>query len=113
MKVVYLAGPYRSDTEYGVHRHIQNAERLALEVWQLGAVCLCPQKNTAYFGGALPDSVWLEGDLELLRRSDAVLVVPNSDGSVGTANEIALASKSGIPVFRSLDEVREWISAIR
>ncbi len=23
MKVVYLAGPYRSDTEYGVHEYIQ------------------------------------------------------------------------------------------
>jgi hypothetical protein len=109
MKIVYLAGPYRATTEYGVHRNIQRAEALALEVWRLGAACLCPHKNTAYFGGALPDAVWLEGYLELLRRCDALLVMPGSAASVGTAAETKEANARGIPVFWSLADLSEWL----
>lgn len=111
MKVVYLAGPYRNDTEYGVHRNIQQAESLAIEVWRLGAVCLCPQKNTAYFGGALPDSVWLDGDLELIRRSDAVLLMPSWESSDGAMREKAFAEQLGLPVCRTIDELRKWMSS--
>ena len=106
MKVVYVAGPYRADTELGVHQNIQAAERVALEVWKLGAVCLCPQKNTAYFGGVLPDSVWLEGDLELVRRSDAVLMIPGWEDSEGAKSEKVFAEECRIPVLESLDELK-------
>ncbi|MGB2984818.1 MAG: DUF4406 domain-containing protein [Phycisphaerae bacterium] len=109
-KVVYLAGPYRADTEYKVHVQIQEAERLALEVWRCGGGCICPQKNTAYFGGALPDSVWLEGDLELVRRADAVIMAPGWMGSSGAVQERTLALELGKPVFESIDELRRWIS---
>lgn len=111
MKVVYLAGSYRSDTEYGVHRNIQRAEQVALEVWRLGAACLCPHKNTAYFGGALPDSVWLEGYLELVRRSDAVLVLAGSERSKGTAEEVVCATLHKIPVFRRFYDLGVWLTA--
>ena len=40
MKVVYVAGPYRADTEYEVLLNIQAAERLALQIWKAGAA-LC------------------------------------------------------------------------
>lgn len=109
MKVVYLAGAYRAPTEYGVHRNIQRAEQLALEVWCLGAACLCPHKNTAYMGGALPDEVWLAGDLELMARCDAVLVEPNYGDSEGTAAEIVAARELGIPVFKTLEYLKDWL----
>jgi hypothetical protein len=110
MKVVYLAGPYRSSTEIGVHRNIQAAERVALEVWRLGAVCICPQKNTAYFGGALPDAAWLEGDKELIRRADAVLLMNTWSTSPGACDEKTFAESIDKPVLSSLDELREWLS---
>lgn len=111
MRVIYLAGPYRSATEYGVHQNIQAAEKLSLEVWRLGAVCICPVKNTAYFGGALPDSVWLDGALELVKRSDALLLTPEWKESEGACCEKALAESKGIPVFESIQELATWLES--
>ena len=111
MKVIFLAGPYRSETEYGVHANIQRAERVALEVWRLGAVCICPHKNTAYFGGALPDEVWLKGDHELVRRSDAVLLMDEWSESKGAADEKVFAERIGKPLLNSLEALQVWISA--
>lgn len=110
MKVVYLAGPYRGETEYGVHQNIQRAEAVALEVWRLGAACLCPHKNTAYFGGFLPDEVWLEGARELLRRADAIFLMDNWEISAGAESERKLARDIGKPILFSLDELRTWLA---
>lgn len=109
LRVVYLASPYRHETEYGVHLNIQRAERLALEIWRLGAVCICPVKNTAYFGGAMPDEAWLRGDLELVRRSDALLASPEWQSSKGATREVEFAQGRGIPVFYSVQEVADWL----
>ena len=111
MRVVFVSGPYRSDSEYGVHQNIQRAEQLALEVWRLGVACICPQKNTAYFGGVLPDSTWLGGDLELVRRSDAVIMIPGWEASTGARHERTLAESLGIPVFTDIEELRKWCNS--
>ncbi len=85
--VVYIAGPYRSDTEFGVLENIRHAEKYALKYWKLGYTVICPHKNTAFFGGAAPDEFWLEGDLELLRRSDIVVFIPGWENSGGAKAE--------------------------
>lgn len=111
MKVVYLAGPYRSPTEYGVQQNIEAASRVALEVWRLDAVCICPHKNTAFFGGTLPDGVWLAGDLELIRRSDAVLMMDGWKDSVGATIEKRFTTDILCkPVLSSLQELKDWLS---
>lgn len=113
MKVVCLLGPYRASTEFEVHQNIQAAERVALEVWKLGAVCICLHKNTAYFGGALPDETWLEGDFELIRRSDAVLMMDKWMFSIGARNERTLAFNIGKPIFYSLKELQRYLESLR
>lgn len=102
MKVVYIAGPYRSPTEHGVYQNVQRARNLSLEVWAFGYVALCPHQNTAFFGGACPDETWLNGALEMLSRCDAVCLVPGWQGSSGTLAEIEFAKSKGIPVFDGL-----------
>ena len=109
MKVVYLAGPYRASTEFGVHENIHSAGRAALAVWRMGAVCICPHKNTAYFGGELPDEVWLRGDRELIRRSDAVLMMDGSLASCGAGTEEAFAASIGKPVFNRPHMLHDWL----
>lgn len=59
MKLVYLAGPFRGPTKWDVVQNIRRAESYALEIWKLGAACICPHLNTANFDGALPDQVWV------------------------------------------------------
>lgn len=109
MKVVYIAGPYRADSEFAVVQNIRKAEFLALEVWRSGAACICPHKNTGLFGGAANDDVWLTGDLEILQRCDAVLCVEGWERSRGATGEINLARNKGIPVFESIEELQQWL----
>lgn len=109
MKVVYLAGPYRAPTEYGVQQNIEAASKVALEVWKLGATCICPHKNTSFFGGALPIPLLLAGDLELVRRSDAVLMTNGWLGSEGARDEKIFADDLGKPVLFDLRGLARWL----
>jgi len=106
MRLVYIAGPYRAKTEYGVKLNIDRAEKVALKFWANGDAVICPHKNTAFFGGAVDEhepafgsketkSVWLEGDFEMIRRCDAIVMMDGWDKSTGAIEEWKLASKLG------------------
>jgi|SRR5580704_2997662 hypothetical protein len=109
MKLIYVVGPYRAEGHWQVLENIRRAEALALEVWRLGAACICPHKNTAFFSGAAPDQLWLDGDLEMVRRCDALVCVPGWERSSGSRGEVALANELGIPVFQTTDELKQWM----
>lgn len=101
MKVVYIAGPFRGPNAWEIEQNIRQAETLALKVWLAGGACICPHANTRYFQGTGPDSIWLEGDLEILRRCDAVLTTADWARSSGARAEVELASSLNIPVFHA------------
>ena len=79
--------------------NIQNAERVALKYWILGYVVICPHKNSALFDGALPDKVWLEGALELLRRCDVIVMMQNYKTSMGAMFELQEAKRLGLEIL--------------
>lgn len=109
MRVVYIAGPFRGPDHWAIAENIRRAERLAFEVWRLGAAALCPHLNTIHYQGSLPDRVWLDGDLEMLARCDAVLLTPDWAQSVGATAERAHAIGVGVPVFYDLDTLKGWL----
>ena len=109
VRVVYVAGPFRGPNHWAIAENIRNAERLALEVWRAGAAAICPHANTAHFQDAAPDHVWLDGDLEILARCDAVLMTPDWLRSTGAKAEEAFARERGILVFYTLDELLGWL----
>ena len=109
MKLVFVAGKYRAKTEWEVFQNIRSAEALALELWRLGLSVICPHKNTEMFGGAAPDDMWLKGALEMVRRCDALVCLPDWEKSEGARGEVNLAEEIGIPIFFSLSEVKEWL----
>ena len=111
MKLVFIAGPYRADSEWEVLQNIRRAESLALELWRLGLSVICPHKNTAFFGGTAPDTVWLDGALEVVRRCDAVVCTDDWQRSVGARGEVNLAKELGLPTFYSIDEVKNWLES--
>lgn len=113
MTVVYIAGPFRGPDAYAIHQHICRAEALALKVWRLGAAAICPHLNTAHFQGALPDQVWLEGDLAILRRCDVVLTLPDWTRSAGARAEVRAAREWAIPVLADLAELGLWLHEAR
>jgi hypothetical protein len=107
MECVYVAGPYRANSEHELVINIRKAEAVAQEVWKAGYVAICPHKNTAYFGGICEDKMWLDGGLELLDRSDAMILVEKWEKSSGTIEEISFAKKNKIPIFNSIEELKE------
>jgi hypothetical protein len=109
LRLVYIAGPFRGANAWLVEQNIRKAEALALEVWKLGAAVICPHTNTRFFDGAAPDAVWLEGDLEILSRCDAVLMVEGWEQSQGAVAESVFATDKGIRVFTSLADLSQWI----
>ena len=112
MQLIYIAGPFRAPTPYEQEQNIRRAEALALEVWRRGAACICPHTNTRFFQGAVPDDVWLEGDLEMVFRVDAVLLTPDWERSTGATAERDYALRHAIPVLYSLEELDQWLVTV-
>lgn len=110
MRVIYIAGRFRGPSHWAIHENIRAAERVAFDVWALGAAALCPHLNTIHFQDALPDDVWLAGDLALLGRCDALMTVDNWRESQGARAEVAYAHAHGIPVFHALPALADWLA---
>lgn len=111
-KVIYVAGPFRGPSAWAVQQNVMAAMAVALEVWRMGAVALCPHSNTMFFDQAAPDDVWLDGDLELLRRCDALVTTPDWRRSSGATAEVQFAVDHDIPVFasdRAITDLDEWL----
>lgn len=110
MKVIYIAGKFRGINAWEVHKNVQEALKVGFEVAVLGAMPLIPHANTHCFDGTLQDQFWLDGTLELLRRCDAVMTVPNWVHSSGAKAEVAEAADNlGIRVFNHLGDLAEWL----
>src|SRR3990167_526080 len=111
MKVIYIAGPFRGPNSWEIEQNIRRAEGLALEVWKAGAAAICPHANTRFYQGAAQDEVWLRGDLEILRRCDAVLMTPDWQQSTGAREEHEFARQHRIAIFYALDVLINWLAA--
>lgn len=112
MKVIYISGKYRDKRgTYYVEQNIFSAKEYALFVWKNGAVALCPHLNTAFFDGAygIQDRRWIEGDIELVNRCDAVWCIPGWSESIGAKAERDAAVMAGIPVLYNEREVLAFI----
>jgi nucleoside 2-deoxyribosyltransferase len=118
MKVIYVAGPFRSASthmpgqqdSWGIQCNVMRAMGLALEVWRLGHAALCPHANTMFYQNAAKDEVWLDGDLAILAKCDAILMTPDYERSSGARAEKVFAEQRGIPVFLTLDALKDWLS---
>lgn len=100
MKLIFVAGPYRDPRgPFYIHANIEAARVVAAEWWQRGWAVLCPHMNTAMMDGLMPDQAFLDGALEMLKRCDAIVLMPNWSESEGALAEEALATKLGLPIY--------------
>lgn len=112
MILVYIAGPYRADCALKTSRNISRAEQMAkrLTLERDNCIPITPHKLFELwdFDGGLRNvhpEYYLSGTLEVMRRCDAVLVLPDYRRSSGTIAEIAEAERLGIPVYYSVESV--------
>jgi hypothetical protein len=99
VKLVYLAGPYTGQTEWAIEENIRRAEGWAASLWLEGAAVLCPQKNSAHFGGLRDYETFLAGSLVMLKRCDCVALFPGWEQSRGAILERGYALDHGMRVF--------------
>lgn len=99
-KVIYISGKYRSHLGMnGVHENIQLARKYAIKYWKLGFAVICPHMNTAFLDGVDTDLMFLDGDIEILRRCDTIVMIPNWEDSGGAMAELAVAKEMGMEII--------------
>ena len=98
-EVIYVAGPYRAQRAGQIYDNIAKARTVAIHFWQKGYTVICPHLNSAFFDGHVSDDRFLSGDLELLRRSDLVVVLDGWRTSTGARAEVRLALKLNKPIL--------------
>lgn len=106
--VIYVAGPYRGPNRAAIELNIQAARHIGKLCCVKGWSVIIPHANTSHLDEALPgisDDFWLASTMELLRRADAVVLVPGWENSSGTRAEIREAEQRGIPVYDSMNEL--------
>ncbi len=99
IKVIFVSGPFRAATQWEIERNVRHAEGVSLDLWRKGYVVICPHTMNRHFHGAAPDYVWLESDMELLRRCDAIYMLCDWSLSEGAIAEYREALRLGIPVY--------------
>ena len=116
--VVYVAGPYRGRTPQAVELNIQTARAVGLLCCRKGWSPVIPHANTGLLDQLDPsigDEFWLASTMELLRRADAVVLVPGWEKSSGTRDEITEAQLRGIPVYHAehlLPDAAEFVDQV-
>lgn len=104
--VVYIAGPYsRPDPCENTYEAIRLADELL-------DVCVPLVPHLSHFWHTMspkPYETWLEIDLVLMARCDAVLRFGGA--SAGADAEVVAALAAGQPVFYSAADLREWLAA--
>lgn len=97
--LVYIAGPYRGVKEAAVFENIVRAREAAVQLWRMGFVPICPHLNSMLMGGSSSDETFLLGDLDILQRCDAVLLIAGWNESAGGLAERDFAAGVGIPLL--------------
>ena len=103
--VVYVAGPYRAATPKAEAANIRRAAQAAAAIWAIGFVALCPHLNSPK-DPPLSRRLILRGDLELMRRCDAIFLIEGWKASPGALAEYAEAARLGMCVFHSMKSLR-------
>ena len=100
MKVIYISGAYRADSENGVFENIIHARREAVKLWQQNWAVICPHTNSIFMGSRLGgDEKFIDGDLEILRRCDAIYMLRGFRQSTGAMLEYRLAQELKLEVY--------------
>lgn len=100
MKVIYIAGPYTAPCNWQIQENINRAMAAGKLVADMGAMPLIPHSNTPLvFCGLKDPKFWYDGTMELMRRSDAILLIEGWEDSTGSCNERTEAVNRNVPVF--------------
>lgn len=103
--LVYVAGPYTAKDGRSVDDNIEAARAVAVKLWEKGHAVICPHQNTANFELDCKATYedYLRGDLVMLARCDAIVMVEGWEDSAGAVKELAFARDVDMPVYFAPD----------
>ena len=105
MKIIYVSGKFTAQNAWEIEQNnVCTAEDVGMRVAKAGAMPLIPHANTRYFYGTATPEFLYAGTLELLRRCDAVIMVPGYESSKGACAELEEAHRLRLPVFFVVDD---------
>jgi hypothetical protein len=95
-RICYVIHPYRARGFWNkpvlkwlkIAWNIYRARDVAKVFWKRGYVVLCCSLNSAFMDGVCEDKVFLEGDLQLLRLCNSVVVCKGWKDSTGCVEEV-------------------------
>jgi hypothetical protein len=110
-KRVYVAGPYSDSNGISVLNNMREGMRLSTQVLLLGYFPFCPFIDYHFQLMLRPDEKLTIDDyyaysMAWLEVSDAVLLVPGWEKSIGAQKEVKRATELYIPIFYDLMELR-------
>ncbi len=109
-KLIYLAGRYTETSPYLVQRNVDLARRYAQEVCIAGGMAITPHLLSQHFDGIQDYTWWCDAMLTLMRRCDAVYMLPKYETSNGAIAELTEALRLEMPVFYNMRELKAWLS---
>jgi hypothetical protein len=99
--IVYTAGKYSGN----IDENIANARKVAIDLWEMGHAVICPHLNSAHMELDCK-ATWedyLKGDLEIISRVDAVVMLEGWKDSPGARMEREYALSHSILVYYAPD----------
>ena len=115
MRRIYVAGAYSAPDVVAALDNIRRGIRLATEVLLAGYAPFCPWLDCQYQlmlkdGERLTVDDYYNYSLAWLEASDAVIIVPERlEQSEGTLRELIRARELGLPVYSSMEELRNGL----
>ena len=106
---IYVAGPYSANNVLGVLTNIKVGMRKCTELLLKGYAPFCPWTDFHYSLMTRGEEVisvekYYNMSLAWMEVSQAVLLLPGYENSVGTIAEIKRAEELGIPIFEPNEE---------
>lgn len=95
-KLIYVAGPFRAKTPWGIECNIRNAEEAGLHIALCGDIPVIPHTMYRFFQDSLPDDFWLDATMDLLKKCDGIYMLKDWKKSTGARAEYEWARANGL-----------------